>query len=248
MVAPGCPRSGTFQDWFLNDHPSTRFSQVCEDKLLTLRYDRTGHEPMSQRFSNPQGVSVRIMDYGKTQSAPFYEPMYEALEADGYTRNKNIRVAGYDARLTPDMAGFVHRTKRLIENTYRQNGHTPVHLVGHSNGPLYAQYLLTHTSRAWKRQYIHGFTPIAGNLPGQGVPLSAALHRAQHRGLLVPGDDGQCHEQRAHVPDRAVELHERGRPADLRRRARPSSATRPRAARTRLVTTGGCSATRASAG
>ncbi len=136
VVAPGCPRSGTFQDWFLNDHPSTRFSQVCEDKLLTLRYDRAGHKPMSQRFSNPRGVSVRIMDYGKTQSAPFYEPLYEALEADGYTRNKNIRVAGYDARLTPDMAGFVHRTKRLIENTYRQNGHTPVHLVGHSNGPL----------------------------------------------------------------------------------------------------------------
>ena len=49
-----------------------------------------------------------------------------------------------------------------------------------------------------------------------GVPLPAALHRAQHRGLLVPGDDGQCHEQRAHVPDRAVELHERGGPADLR--------------------------------
>ena len=63
---------------------------------------------MSQRFSNPRGVSVRIMDYGKTQSAPFYEPLYAALEADGYTRNKNIRVAGYDARLTPDMAGFVH--------------------------------------------------------------------------------------------------------------------------------------------
>jgi len=43
-----------------------------------------------------------------------------------------------------------------------------VHLVGHSNGPIYAQYLLTHTSRAWKDKYIHGFTPIAGNLPGQG--------------------------------------------------------------------------------
>ena len=37
VVAPACPRSGTFQDWFLNDHPSSRFSQVCEDKLLTLR-------------------------------------------------------------------------------------------------------------------------------------------------------------------------------------------------------------------
>ena len=168
-AAPGCPRSGTFQDWFLNDHPSTRFSQVCEDKLLTLRYARRSHRPMAQRFSNQRGVSVRILGYGTTESAPFYEPLYQALEAAGYTRNRNIRVAGYDSRLTPDMGGFLRRTKRLIVRTYRANGHTPVHLVGHSNGPLYAQYLLTHTSRAWKHRYIHGFTPIAGNLPGQGA-------------------------------------------------------------------------------
>jgi lysophospholipase-3 len=43
-----------------------------------------------------------------------------------------------------------------------------VQLIGHSNGPLYAQYLLTHTSHAWRHHYIHGFSPIAGNLPGQG--------------------------------------------------------------------------------
>jgi len=79
-----------------------------------------------------------------------------------------VRVAGYDARLTPDLGGFLERTKRLVEDTYRDNGNRPVHLVGHSNGPLYAQYLLTHTSEAWKDKYIHGFTPIAGNLPGQG--------------------------------------------------------------------------------
>jgi lecithin-cholesterol acyltransferase len=168
-AAPGCPRSGTFQDWFLNDHPSSRFSQVCEDKLLTLRYARRSHRPIAQRFSNQRGVSVRILGYGTTESAPFYEPLYQALEAAGYTRDRNIRVAGYDSRLTPDMGGFLRRTKRLIVRTYRANGHTPVHLVGHSNGPLYAQYLLTHTSRAWKRRYIHGFTPIAGNLPGQGA-------------------------------------------------------------------------------
>ena len=168
-AAPGCPRSGTFQDWFLNDHPSTRFSQVCEDKLLTLRYARHSDKAWPKRFSNQRGVSVRILHYGKTESAPFYEPLYTALEAAGYTRDKNIRVAGYDSRLTPDMHGFLWRTKRLIENTYRANGQTPVHLVGHSNGPLYAQYLLTHTSRAWKHRFIHGFTPIAGNLPGQGA-------------------------------------------------------------------------------
>ncbi len=165
---PGCPRSGSFQDWFLNPHPGTRFSQICRDELLTLRYARHSHAPMRLRFSNQRGVEVRILQYGSPASAPFYGPLYHALEAAGYTAGKNIRVAGYDARLTPDMGGFLRRTKRLVQRTYRANGNRPVQLIGHSNGPLYAQYLLTHTSHAWRHRYIHGFSPIAGNLPGQG--------------------------------------------------------------------------------
>jgi lysophospholipase-3 len=165
---PGCPRSGSFQDWFLNPHPGTTFSQICRDELLTLRYDRRSRKPMRLRFSNQRGVSVRILHYGGPASAPFYGPLYRALEAAGYTAGKNLRVAGYDARLTPDMGGFLRRTKRLVERTYRAGGDRPVQLIGHSNGPLYAQYLLTHTSHAWRHRYIHGFSPIAGNLPGQG--------------------------------------------------------------------------------
>ncbi|MGI8714324.1 MAG: lipase/acyltransferase domain-containing protein [Solirubrobacteraceae bacterium] len=167
-VAPGCPRSGSFEDWYENPHPSTTFSQVCRDELMTLRYDANPAIPMARRFSNPRGVTVRIVDYGQMASAPFYRPLYRALERVGYTANRSIRVAGYDARLTPDQGGFLHRAISLIERTYRQNGDRPVELVGHSNGPLYAQYVLTHTSRAWRHKYIHGFTPIAGNFPGQG--------------------------------------------------------------------------------
>ena len=179
-VAPECPRSGSFEDWFLNDHPSMTFSQVCEDKLLTLRFDADREEPMPERFSNQPGVTVKILGDGTTQSAPFYEPMYQALEAAGYVRNKDIRVAGYDARLTPDIGDFLARTKKLIEETYRANGKRRVHLVGHSNGPLYAEFLLTHTTRAWKAKYIHGFTPIAGNFPGQG-----ALYPIMFTGLNI---------------------------------------------------------------
>ena len=163
-----CPRSGTFEDLVFLD-PGTAFSQVCRDELLTLRYDAKAHQPMRLRFSEQPGVTVSIADYGRTESAPFYEDLYQALEAAGYTRDVDIRVAGYDARLTPDMAGFLSRSKRLIEETYRQNGDRPVHVVGHSNGPIYIQYLLTHTSAAWKAKYIHGFTPLAGNFPGQGL-------------------------------------------------------------------------------
>ncbi|MFF4962101.1 hypothetical protein ACFY2Z_34830 [Streptomyces sp. NPDC001222] len=168
-AVPGCPRSGSFADWYRNDRPSTLFSQACQDRLLTLRYDANRTKPMASRFSNVPGVEVRLVDYGRTGSAPFYEPLYRALEARGYRRDADIRVAGYDARLTPDMGGFLRRTRELIEATYRDNGNRPVHLIGHSNGPLYAQYLLTHVSRAWRDRYIQGFTPIAGNFPGQGL-------------------------------------------------------------------------------
>jgi len=179
-IAPDCPRSGSFTDWFQNDQPSTTFSQVCRDELLTLRFNPSPRIPMPERFSNQIGVTVTMLGYGTTQSAPFYEPMYKALEVAGYVRNRDIRIAGYDARLTPDIGDFLARTKRLIEETYRDNGNRPVHLVGHSNGPLYAEYLLTHTSRAWKAKYIHGFTPIAGNFPGQG-----ALYPIMFTGLNI---------------------------------------------------------------
>ena len=168
-AAPGCPRSGTFEEWYQNPHPSTTFSQVCRDKLLTLRYAASGRKPWADRFSNQRGVSTSIADYGKTESTPFYQTMYKTLEQAGYTSDKNIFVAGYDYRLSPDLGGFLRQTKHLIEYAYRTNGNRPVHLVGHSNGPIYAQYVLTHTSQRWKDKYIHGFTPIAGNFPGQGL-------------------------------------------------------------------------------
>jgi lecithin-cholesterol acyltransferase len=189
---PGCPRSGSFQDWFLNPHQGTTFSQICRDELLTLRYDRHSRKPMRLRFSNQPGVSVRILDYGSPASAPFYGPLYGALEAAGYTAGKNIRVAGYDARLTPDMGGFLRRTKRLVERTYRANGDRPVQLIGHSNGPLYAQYLLTHTSHAWRHRYIHGFSPIAGNLPGQGSLYSILFTGLNIEDFTYPSTPAQA--------------------------------------------------------
>lgn len=217
VVAPECPRSGSFEDWFRNDHPSATFNQVCQDKLLTLRYSANPATPMPGRFSNQQGVTVEIKNYGTTDSAPFYEPLYKTLESTGYRRNRDIRVAGYDARLTPDIGEFLQRTQKLIEDTYRDNGNRPVHLIGHSNGPLYAHYLLTHITRAWRAKYIHGLTALAGNFPGQGLLYPSPIHRAEHRGLRLSGDEGQRCEQCPALPDCTVDLSECLRSNNLRR-------------------------------
>src|SRR2546428_3112841 len=45
-AAPDCLRSGTFTDWFLNDRPSPTFSQICRDKLLTVRFNPNRRIPM----------------------------------------------------------------------------------------------------------------------------------------------------------------------------------------------------------
>ena len=61
-----------------------------------------------------------------------------------------------------------------------------MHLVGHSNGPIYVQYLLTHTSQTWKDKYIHGFTPLAGNFPGQGLGYALMFVGVNIPDLLFP--------------------------------------------------------------
>src|SRR5206468_8219671 len=99
---------------------------------------------------------------------------------------------GYDARLTPDMGNFLDRTRALIEQTYYENGGRRVHLVGHSNGPLYAQYLLTHMPRAWRERFIQGFTPIAGNFPGQGSLYSILFTGLNIIDFSLPTDPAQA--------------------------------------------------------
>lgn len=165
---PACPSSGRFEILAGDTAPSA-FGSVCRDELLTLRYNPDHAVPFAQRFSEQPGVTTSIPGYGSTRSAPFYEPLYTTLEKAGYVRDRTIRVAGYDFRLAPDQGDFLQRTVRLIEQTSRANGDRPVQLVGHSNGPLYIQYLLTHVPDWWKRRYVQGFTALAGNFPGQGV-------------------------------------------------------------------------------
>ena len=58
--------------------------------------------------------------------------------------------------------------------------------MGHSNGPLYAQYLLNQTTHAWRHKYIHGITPIAGNFPGQGLVYSIMFTGFNTEGFTYP--------------------------------------------------------------
>ena len=187
---PECPASGSFE-WVAgsySDYPG--FGQVCVDKLLTLVIDPNRNKRMPERISNQDGVTVSIKDYGLTESVLdwLYEPMFSSLEGAGYERKVSIRVAGYDSRLSPDLGGFLERSIALIEETYRDTGNLPVHLVAYSQGNVQAQYLLTHTSQAWKNRFIHGFTAIGGNWPGEGDMYSTLFTGLNVNDFTVPTD------------------------------------------------------------
>jgi lysophospholipase-3 len=154
-VAPDCPGSGTFEYTILA--PATAFSQVCQNKLLTLVYHFDRRTPpgtaRAPRVSEQRGVRVSVADYGTTESAPLYESLFAVLEHAGYQRNVNLRVAGYDFRLTPNMGGFMKRTRALIRKTYRDNPQHP----GAPRGPRTGRSRavpLTHTARRWRNKCI----------------------------------------------------------------------------------------------
>ena len=213
-VAPECPASGTFEDWFLNDNPSVQFSQVCQDKLLTLVYDADPSKPMQERFSNQPGVTVKIKDFGKTQSAPFYEPMYAFLEAAGYERNMNIRVAGYDSRLTPDMEGFLQRTIALIEETLPEPQYARP-----PGGPLKRAALRAvpaHPNLAGVEEQIHPRLHAHGRqLSRAGPLLRGVFHGPECHRLHLSDGPRERGQQRHHVPDPSLQLHELCRPGGL---------------------------------
>jgi lysophospholipase-3 len=187
---PECPTTGTFE-WVAGTSYPPEFTQVCVDKLMTLVVDPDRSKRMPARISNQHGVTVSIKDYGTTQSVSpdwIYEPMFTSLEGVGYKRNDSIRVAGYDSRLSPDLGGFLDRSIALIEETYHDNGNRPVHLVGYSQGNVQTQYLLTHTSQAWKNEFIHGFTAIGGNWPGEGGMYSQLFTGLNVSDFFYPTD------------------------------------------------------------
>jgi hypothetical protein len=207
-VAPECPASGSFRVFFLNDEASA-FSDVCQQKLLTLRYDSNSRKPMSRRFSDQRGVDVGIENYGKTESAPFYEPMYKALEGAGYVRDRDIRVAGYDSRLTPDMRSFLSRTKKLIEDTYRDK-RQPARSPRRPLERTALRPVPAHAHLAAVEGHVHPrIHPARRELSGPGNPLPALLHGPQRDRLHVADHRSDRAQRRRDDAPGALELHER---------------------------------------
>ncbi|KAK9828191.1 hypothetical protein WJX74_002433 [Apatococcus lobatus] len=151
------------------------FAESCIYSLLALQHSR------GLNFSNQAGVSTTIREFGNTTCAPTpYAPLYSVLQGVGYQPGKDLFVACYDWRTSPNVdvgADGIHlqNAQRLVEMAYNNTNGTKVYLHAHSNGAIYALSLLNSTLAAWRQKYIAGFIPVAGNWIGHGLTYSYLL-------------------------------------------------------------------------
>ncbi|XP_076470777.1 lysosomal phospholipase A and acyltransferase-like [Babylonia areolata] len=154
----------------------------CFVDNMKLRYNRTTHTS-----HNAEGVDIRIDSFGETQTVEWLDPdrlshdvpslayfytLVEMLVAHNYTRNVNIKGAPYDFRRAPNELGdFYKNLTRLIEDTYVENGNSPMVMVAHSMGNPVMLYFYNHMPLAWKNKYIRAHIALAGVWAGAVKPI-----------------------------------------------------------------------------
>jgi lysophospholipase-3 len=154
---PGCPASGNYALHYQAAATQDGFDLTCMTNLLALNYDNA-----TGRFSEQSGVNVVLENYGHPACAPFYEPFFAAMENAGLVRNSTLLSACYDWRMAPNVdviagTSFMADTRELILRAYEAANKTKVYLVGHSNGPIVAQYFLLHCTAEFRDKYIGNY-------------------------------------------------------------------------------------------
>lgn len=110
---------------------------------------------------------VRYLDPLFKQETVYLEPMYQYFTQFGYIGGVNFRSAPIDFRLGPrnwmSPGGSFDDFLALIEDTYKINNNTRVHLIGHSIGGAYIQTFLAYkVSQEWKDKHIESFMSLCG--------------------------------------------------------------------------------------
>jgi len=142
-------------------------------------------------LSNYTGVSIRPRDYGGTggieySNAGTGEPpiaymhaLVKRLEKKGYVAGVSVRAATNDFRIVGNAAALDYeyaKLKNLIEDTFRLNNGSKVHLLSHSlGGPLANLFLTTFVDQVWKETFIASHIMLSAVLLGSPVAIYAAL-------------------------------------------------------------------------
>lgn len=139
----------------------------CWIDNIKLLYDNK-----TRTTRNNDGVDIRIPGWGLTETVEWLDPSHattgsyfnaiaDVLVSLGHERNKTIKGAPYDFRKAPnENKQFFIDFKKLVEDTYSENGNEKVILIAHSMGGPMMLYFLNSQSQDWKDKYIKSFVTL----------------------------------------------------------------------------------------
>jgi len=160
-------------------------SLKCWADNIQLHFD-----PISRKNQNAPGVQTRVPGWGETSSVEYLDPSWSAwvlkdvgnyfhtmvskmVDSWGFVRGQSVRAAPYDFRFAPPSQGsYFARLKSLIEETRRANSNSPVTLISHSMGGLFALHFLNQMTDEWKREHIKRFVPIGTPWAGTTIAFN----------------------------------------------------------------------------
>ncbi|KAH6796145.1 hypothetical protein C2S51_037131 [Perilla frutescens var. frutescens] len=162
---------GWFRLWFDPTVLLRPFTK-CFNQRMKIFYD-----PHIDDYHNAPGVQTRVPFFGSTEgllyldpylkkTTSYMEPLVKSLEKIGYVNGQNLFGAPYDFRYGLAAEGhpcevgskFLSDLKTLIESASASNGGTPVILLSHSLGGLFALQLLDRAPVSWRHIVKHLIT------------------------------------------------------------------------------------------
>ena len=144
-------------------------------RVFNNKTGRTENFPGVQTRIPGWGSTSRIEYVGNSSLGSYFATLVNALVGGmGYERDKSIRGAPYDFRLSPyENEEYFVNLKALVEETYSMNGNKRVILIAHSMGCTYTLYFLKLQSQEWKDKYIRTFITIGAPFGGAVKALAA---------------------------------------------------------------------------
>ena len=191
VAESGCPvKRDWYRLWLDVWQLAVPSSLACWADNIEIHYD-----PKTGKNSNTPGVETRVPGWGVTATVEYLDPSWSAwilkdagnyfgslvsamVDSWGYERGISVRAAPFDFRFAPpSQTDYFARLKALIEETRALNAGSPVTLISHSLGGLFALHFLDKVVTAeWKKENVALFLPIA--TPWAGTALAFNIFAA----------------------------------------------------------------------
>ncbi|CAG0886208.1 unnamed protein product [Darwinula stevensoni] len=182
-----------FFDLWLNLELLVPLILDCWVDNMRLEYDN-----VTRTTHNPEGVTTRVPGFGNTTTVEFLDPsnvspsryfidvVKALLDAEKkYKRGETILGAPFDFRRAPnELSEYFIELKKLIEDTYENQGKRRVVLLAHSMGSLVSVYFLNQQSQSWKDKYVACLVSLAGAFGG-AVKALKVFAAGENLGIIV---------------------------------------------------------------